>query len=106
MQGVKLAVLLDREAEGLTGEELLWLAAADSDPRRDLSLVGGIAVLDARSKRPGAAGMPRAVPQCGRRLAATVARVDARWAEYGLGEPMASPSERYRRLLLSDKAEW
>lgn len=106
VQGVKLAVLLDREAEGLTGEELLWLAAADSDPRRDLSLVGGIAVLDARSKRPGAAGCPARFPNVAVASPATVARVDARWAEYGLGEPMASPSERYRRLLLSDKAEW
>lgn len=106
VQGVKCAVLFDREAEGLTGAELLWLAAADSDPRRDATVIGGMAVVDARSKRPGAPGHPVRFPNAAVASPATVARVDARWAEYGLGEPMSSPSERYRRLLLSDKAEW
>jgi 4-hydroxy-3-polyprenylbenzoate decarboxylase len=36
---------------------------------------------------------------------ATVALVDTRWPEYGLGAPLPSPSNRYRKLLLSDSAE-
>ena len=32
--------------------------------------------------------------------------VDRRWAEYGIGEFIDSPSRKYRKLLLSDKAEW
>ena len=103
---VKCAVLFDREAEGLTGAELLWLAAADSDPRRDVTVVGEVVVVDARSKRPGVEGHPARFPNVAVASSATVERVDARWAEYGLGETMASPSERYRRLLLSDKAAW
>lgn len=106
MRGVKCAVLFDREAEGLTGAELLWLAAADSDPRRDVTVVGEVVVVDARSKRPGVEGYPARFPNVAVASSATVERVDARWAEYGLGETMASPSERYRRLLLSDKAAW
>ena len=106
VRGVKCAVLLDREAEGLTGAELLWLAAADSDPRRDVTVVGEVVVVDARSKRPGVEGHPARFPNVAVASSATVERVDARWAEYGLGETMASPSERYRRLLLSDKAAW
>ncbi len=106
VQGVKFAVLFDREAEGLTASELLWLAAADSDPRRDVTVVGSVVVVDARSKRSGVAGHPARFPNVTVASPATVAAVDARWAEYGLGEPMASPSERYRRLLLSDKAAW
>ncbi len=35
----------------------------------------------------------------------TVELVDRRWAEYGLGETLPSPSDRYRKLLLSDRAE-
>ncbi len=106
VQGVKFAVLFDREAEGLTAADLLWLAAADSDPRRDVRVVGGMVVVDARSKRPGVPGHPARFPNVAVASPATVAKVDARWAEYGLGEPMPSPSERYRRLLLSDKAAW
>ncbi|MFR6634971.1 MAG: hypothetical protein ACLUQ6_09560 [Alistipes onderdonkii] len=37
---------------------------------------------------------------------ATVALVDRRWPEYGLGAFVGSPSRRYRRLLLSDGAQW
>jgi len=96
----------EAEAEGLTGAELLWLAAADSDPRRDVTVVGEVVVVDARSKRPGVEGHPARFPNVAVASSATVERVDARWAEYGLGETMASPSERYRRLLLSDKAAW
>ena len=106
VRGVKCAVLFDREAEGLTGAELLWLAAADSDPRRDVTVVGEVVVVDARSKRPGVEGHPARFPNVAVASSATVERVDARWVEYGLGETMASPSERYRRLLLSDKAAW
>ena len=106
VRGVKCAVLFDREAEGLTGAEQLWLAAADSDPRRDVTVVGEVVVVDARSKRPGVEGHPVRFPNVAVASSATVERVDARWAEYGLGETMASPSERYRRLLLSDKAAW
>ena len=89
-----------------SGAEQLWLAAADSDPRRDVTVVGEVVVVDARSKRPGVEGHPVRFPNVAVASSATVERVDARWAEYGLGETMASPSERYRRLLLSDKAAW
>lgn len=106
VQGVKFAVLFDCEAEGLTAADLLWLAAADSDPRRDVTVVKGVIVVDARSKRPGLAGHPARFPNVAVASPATVAQVDARWDEYGLGERMASPSERYRCLLLSDKAAW
>ncbi len=36
---------------------------------------------------------------------ATIARVDGRWAEYGIGGFIESPSVRYRKLLFSDSAE-
>lgn len=69
VQGVKLAVLLDREAEGLTGEELLWLAAADSDPPARPVARRRYRRARRPQQTPGGGGMPRAVPQCGRRLA-------------------------------------
>lgn len=106
MQGVKLAVLLDREAEGLTGEELRgWrrpTAIRGATCRSSAVSPCSTPAANARGRRDAPRGSPMWPSPRPRR----VARVDARWAEYGLGEPMASPSERYRRLLLSDKAEW
>ena len=32
--------------------------------------------------------------------------VDKRWAEYGIGEFITSPSLKYRKLLFNEKAEW
>lgn len=74
VRGVKCAVLFDREAEGLTGAELLWLAAADSDPRRDVTVVGEVVVVDARSKRPGVEGHPARFPNVAVASSATVER--------------------------------
>ena len=64
----------------------------EDDPRRDVTVVGEVVVVDARSKRPGVEGYPARFPNVAVASSATVERVDARWAEYGLGETMASPS--------------
>ena len=87
-------------------QELLWLAAANTDPRRDVRTEGAALVIDARSKRPGAGENPGRFPNVVTASEATVALVDRRWPEYGLGAFVGSPSRRYRRLLLSDGAQW
>lgn len=107
LAGVPFAALFDDRAAGLSdGEELLWLAAANTDPRRDVRLVGGTLLLDARSKRPGGEGHPARFPNVVCAHPDTIRLVDARWTEYGLGERLPSPSERYRSLLLSENAAW
>lgn len=105
-RGVRYAVLFDGRARGLEAGELLWLAAANTDPRRDAVVREGMLRLDARSKRPGEAGNPERFPNVVTSLPETVRLVDRRWEEYGLGGRIASPSERYRRLLLSGGAAW
>ena len=107
LEGVPYAVLFDAEALSLPdGNDLLWLAAANSDPRRDLQLVGGTLLIDARSKRPGVEGHPSRFPNVVCSHPETIRKVDSRWTEYGLGEMLPSPSERYRGLLLSEEAAW
>ena len=99
-------VLFDTRAKGLTANELLWLFAANTEPTRDISLVEGALVIDARAKRPGATQNPVRWPNIVTADEQTIALVDRRWEEYGIGEKMESPSLRYRRLQLSEGAEW
>lgn len=103
----KYVVLYDHGAAGhMRPSDLLWLAAANVDPKRDIAFHGGAMLLDARSKRPGYGTNPPRFPNVVTSLPDTIHYVDGRWAEYGLGDLIESPSRRYRKLWLSDNAEW
>lgn len=107
VQGVPFVLLFDYAASGdFSAEDLLWLAAANSDPRRDAHLFEGMLLLDARSKHPGVGENPARFPNVTTSLPETIHQVDERWEEYGLGERIESPSRRYRKLWLSEKAQW
>ena len=103
---VNYIAVFDTNAEGLPAADLVWLGAANSDPRRDVRMVGKALVLDARSKRPGVEGNPSRFPNVVTASPETIALVDKRWAEYGCGEFIPSPSLKYRRLLLSESEQW
>ncbi len=103
--GINLIAVFDSATEGLTPYELLWLGTANTDPVRDITIIDGIAVADCRSKISKSADMPARFPNVVTMDPETIALVDRRWDEYGLGERIESPSARYRRLLLSDKAD-
>ncbi|MBQ9137298.1 MAG: menaquinone biosynthesis decarboxylase [Alistipes sp.] len=107
-QGVKCncIALFDSRAEGFDAEDLLWIAAANTDPRRDVMLHGGVITVDARAKVPGAEGNPARFPNVVTSTPDVIDLVDSRWNEYGIGEFIPSPSLKYRKLLLSDKAQW
>ena len=107
-RNVKYAVVFDYQAAGtMRDEDLLWLAAANTDPRRDVLLTdGGTLIVDARSKRPGVGANPARFPNVVMSSQQTIRLVDGRWEEYGLGPRLESPSRRYRKLWLSDRAEW
>ncbi len=108
IRGMKYVALFDYQAAGtMTSEDLLWLAAANTDPRRDVRhLTGGELLIDARSKRPAVGDNPARFPNVAASSTETIRMVDGRWEEYGLGERIESPSRRYRKLQLSAKAEW
>ena len=106
-EDMRYVVLFDRGAAGsMRGEDLVWLAAANTDPKRDIRIAGNTLIIDARSKRPGYGGNPPRFPNVVTSHPDTIHYVDERWAEYGLGEFVESPSRRYRKLWLSDKADW
>ena len=107
-EGIKcnFIALFDSRAAEFGAEDLLWIAAANTDPARDIALVENTLTIDARVKIPGSEGAPRRFPNVVTSLPDVIEAVDKRWAEYGLGEFIASPSVKYRKLLFSDKAEW
>ncbi len=107
LQGINFILLFDYAAAGsMHDEDLLWLAAANTDPRRDVRRWQGSLIIDARSKRPGVRENPARFPNVATSLPEMIHRVDERWSEYGLGELIPSPSRRYRKLWLSNEAQW
>jgi 4-hydroxy-3-polyprenylbenzoate decarboxylase len=108
ISGMKYVALFDYQAsQSMTAADLLWLAMANSDPRRDVKMLqGGELLLDARSKHPGEGDNPQRFPNVVMSSVDTINMVDERWDEYGLGELLPSPSRRYRKLWLSPRAEW
>jgi 4-hydroxy-3-polyprenylbenzoate decarboxylase len=108
IQGMKYVALFDYQASiSMTANDLLWLAMANSDPRRDVKVLGGgELLLDARSKHPGVGENPKRFPNVVMSSVEIINHVDSRWAEYGLGDMLPSPSRRYRKLWLSPRAEW
>lgn len=104
---MKVVALFDRGAAGsMTLSDLLWLAAANTDPKRDIRIFEGVVIVDARSKRPGYGDNPSRFPNAVTSLPETIHLVDERWQEYGIGEMVESPSRRYRKIWLSDSEQW
>ena len=107
IEGMKYVAVFDYQAMSMSASDLLWLAMANSDPRRDVKfLAGGELLLDARSKHPGVGDNPKRFPNVVMSSVETIEKVDARWQEYGVGKFIASPSRKYRKLWLSPRAEW
>lgn len=107
LKGVKYVALFDYGVAGnMSGGDMLWIAAANTDPKRDIRFAGGAMIIDARSKRPGYGNNPKRFPNAVTSSSETIALVDDRWQEYGLGDIIESPSRRYRKILLSGGAEW
>lgn len=103
----RYVAVFDHGAAGhMRPSDLLWLAAANTDPKRDIAIWNDTMIIDARSKRPGYGTNPLRFPNVVTSTPDTIHLVDERWSEYGLGELIESPSRRYRKLWLSDNAEW
>ena len=99
--------IFDTRAKAMTANELLWLGAANTEPSRDITLHGSTLTIDARPKSPKANNEnPSRWPNIVTADEATIALVDKRWSEYGIGEFITSPSKRYSALKLSEGAEW
>lgn len=104
---INFVALFDNGAVGsMTPSDLLWLAAANTDPKRDIRIAGNTIIIDARSKRPGYGNNPSRFPNVVTSTPDVIRYVSDRWSEYNIGEFVESPSRRYRKLWLSDEAQW
>lgn len=97
--------VFDFETRDLDGRELLWIGCANTDPGRDCFFLGSTLVIDCRWKCGTKQGFPERFPNVATSSPDTIEKVDRRWAEYGLGERIESPSGKYRHLLRSGSAE-
>ncbi len=102
--GVRIVVLFDPQAISLSPAELLWLAGGNTDPERDITILDGVMVVDARTKIPGSEGAPERWPNPVVSSPETIALVDKRMEEYGIGL-QDSPSGRYARIVSTDNAQ-
>lgn len=105
IENLNFLVLADPATATLSPGELLWHAAGNTDPGRDVRMCGGTMIVDARTKTPWREGYPRRVPNVVVSDPATIATVDSRWTGYGLGKRLPSPSLKYAGLVHGGKAE-
>ena len=106
LHDAKYIAIFDNGAETMSASDLLWIAAANTDPKRDIRINGNTMIIDARSKRPGYENNPSRFPNVVTSSPETIALVDSRWGEYGIGKMVESPSSNYRKLLLSETDQW
>jgi 4-hydroxy-3-polyprenylbenzoate decarboxylase len=102
----KYVAIFDHGARAMGASDLLWIAAANTDPKRDIEIKCEVMIIDARSKRPGYGNNPRRFPNVVTSSPETIDLVTKRWGEYGIGDFIESPSRHYRELCLNDTAEW
>ncbi len=107
VEDINYIALFDPAAVEMTPYDLLWIGAANTEVDRDVVQRKGTLLFDARSKPPGRGEKnPARFPNVVTSRPEVVEAVDRRWAEYGIGEFIDSPSRKYRALELSDKEDW
>ena len=104
VEGIKYVILLDEEVDTSRPGDVLWIASSDCDPSRDVTIRDGVVLFDCRSKAGGVNGFSLRWPNVVASSPETIARVDGRWNEYGLGKFMLSPSLHYSRLQYGEEA--
>ena len=100
----RVALLFDDGAPLEDLFTLVWLLGGNLEPHRDIDVTelpggGSIAVVDATIKTAEHDHFDREWPNIVTMDESTIARIDEKWPQFGLGEPLASPSLRYKSLV-------
>ncbi len=97
--------LFDEEVDRTDYSTCAWLLGNNTDPMRDCKVDNGKLLVDARSKTTAAASFPKRWPNIVCMDKKTIAAVDAKWPQLGLGPLLPSPSLKYKNLLKPGGAE-
>lgn len=102
MEGVKMVIYVEHTVDIHDIADVLWRFCNNLDPRRD-NFYGGaqqqILGLDGTRKTKRHDNFDRPWPNIIAADDATIAKIDAKWSELGLGELLKSPSLKYKTQL-------
>lgn len=111
LNGVKFIVLMDDVVDIEDISMVLWVGANHFDPKRDSRIVAPKSpesishlIIDGTRKTPKADHIHRDWPNVITMNQATIEHVDKQWANYALGDRISSPSLRYQKLKVGNKA--
>jgi len=103
LSSMKIVVLYDREVDIDNLSIVVWLLGGNVDPLRDISVmevngVSRLVIIDATFKTTKSDNFMRDWPNVVAMDDNTIAAIDGRWNELGLGEFIKSPSLSYKSL--------
>ncbi len=102
MEGVKMVIYVEHTVDIHDIADVLWRFCNNLDPRRDNFYAGDqqqILGLDGTRKTKRHDNFDRPWPNIIAADDATIAKIDAKWSELGLGELLKSPSLKYKTQL-------
>ena len=91
-------IALIRQDGLLADPDAFRRAVLEREEQVSTAIQEGIALFDCRCKADGINGFARRWPNVAASSPETIARIDGRWEEYGLGPFIESPSLHYSRL--------
>lgn len=101
-QGIKIAIIIDKETDIYDIDMVIWLTLGNIDPKRDTIIstdkTGTTLFIDATRKSFNKDKFDRDWPNIIISDDNTIARIDEMWTKYGLGDFITSPSAKYKKL--------
>ncbi|MBX2904873.1 MAG: menaquinone biosynthesis decarboxylase [Taibaiella sp.] len=99
MDGIKMVIYVEHTVNANDIADVLWRFCNNLDPRRDHFYSNGVLGLDGTRKTKKHDDFDRPWPNIIVAADETIAQIDKKWHELGLGELLISPSLRYKTQL-------
>jgi 4-hydroxy-3-polyprenylbenzoate decarboxylase len=99
MEGIKMVIYVEHTVNANDIPDVLWRFCNNLDPRRDHFYSNGILGLDGTRKTKKHDDFDRPWPNIIVASDETIAQIDKKWHNLGLGELLISPSLRYKTQL-------
>lgn len=99
---IRLILMVDHTVDPFNLHMVAWQILGNSDPKRDHEfLTSSSLAIDGTIKAFRKSGFPRRWPNVVCSASETINNIDLKWESLGLGPFIRSPSEIYRKLVLS-----